>query len=64
MACDQIRLDDDLFIFFQPFNELEKVNNAALSASDLVCWISNELDISSRENWSYIKTKEEKPMQD
>lgn len=30
--------------FFRPFSELEKVNSVALSASDLACWISNEVE--------------------
>lgn len=52
MAGDQISPDDYLFIFFLPFRELEKVKSIALSTSDLMCWISNELDASRRENWA------------
>lgn len=52
VAGDQISPDDYLYFFSWLFSELEKVNCITLSASDLRCWISNELDVSRRENCS------------
>lgn len=45
MTGDQISPDNYLYVFSWLFSELEKVNSIALSASDLRCWISNELEV-------------------